>query len=176
MHYTALGLDEQAPAPIFVRLVTPTDLERSRAAMVDCIKGYHPGTDWLNLALWRKLGMSGEPVVTFLKNYMVMARTSQQTPTRADLPLWKGRYLGRYPGSIGEDVEDYFNALMDTRAAGLIADTIFTPWTYEPQTLTQEAAAALAVPIKAGFDKLLVAATIAGTIYLLGRYALRRMV
>lgn len=173
--FGGLGIDEQAPAGLFTRIVSPSDLDRARASMIEIIRGYHAGADLLNIALWRKLGWEGGPVNAFLANYMLMARTDRQAPTAQTLPLWKGRYLTRFPGSISEDVEDYFNALMDARKSGLVSDSIFIPWTYTPTSAAEDLAAAVAVPAKAAFDKLLITAAIVGTIYLVSRSLFRKV-
>jgi len=164
-----VGADQQSPAPLFVRFVAPTDLDQARKAMVQIIKAKYSGNDLFNIALWRKLGWEGGPVNTFLTNYMLMARTRQTSPANSTLPQWKGQYLSRYPGSVGEDVEDYFDALMQARAAQLVSDTIWQPWDYSPETPLEEFAASVGKAATSGFNKILVAGAIVGLVYLIVR-------
>lgn len=130
--------DEQAPAPLFVRLVAPTDLDQTVKRMIDVIKDYYSGVDLLNLGLWRKLGWEGGPVVDFLQRYFIIARTRKEAVNEANMASFVADYLSRYPGSREDDTVDYFQALVDLAKAGMVPDTIYRPWTYEPQTLAEE--------------------------------------
>ena len=178
MQYT-LGTDQQAEANPIIALFTSTDYDNAWSAMVEIIKSYH-GNSWTDIQLWRETGFGAQPVGDFLRNYMLMAREKQATPTANDIAIWKGNYLAKFPGSIGEDVEDFFNALMEARAAGKVTDTIFMPWTYAPTTTLQDFQAAVsgvaqtigtaAAPvISTGVNKVLIAAVAFGVIYLLGK-------
>jgi hypothetical protein len=164
MQYESMG-DEQKTTPLW-RFVSPSDFDRARDSINNIIREKYPGWDWLNIALWRKLGLGGDGVARFLNNYMLMARTARTSPTDANLAIWKGNYLAKYPGSIGEDVEDFFDALMSARKAGMVADTIFLPWTYEPETPLEELAKTVAPVVAAGFNKLLVAGAVVAIAYL----------
>ena len=184
MQYT-LGADEQAPGAPFMRFIDPNDFDRAQRAIEQIITTQNPG--WFNIHRMRMLGFDGSGVRTFLTNYILMARTRKAAPSDTDLAIWKGNYLGEYPGSVGEDVEDYFDALMQARAAGTVSDTIFRPWSYSPTSTiedikagiaeTVKGAAELAAPaVSSGVNKVLIAAVAFGAIYLLGRKYITRKI
>lgn len=178
--------DEQSAGLPFIRIISPNDFDRARTALVRLIESALPG--WFNIQRYRMLGFEGGEVSKFLQNYIQMARTKREAPTQDTVVMWKGNYLAQYPGSIGEDVELYFDSLMKAQAAGSISRTIFEPWDYSPTSTVADimagvrdvagaAANAAAPAINSGVNKILIAGAVVAVIYLLGKqYMVRKFV
>jgi len=178
--------NEQAPGAVFIRIIDPNDFDRAQSAICRLIETALPGL--FNIQRYRMLGFEGGGVSKFLQNYILMARTKRAAPTQDNVVMWKGNYLAQYPGSIGEDVELYFDSLMKAQAAGTISRTIFEPWDYSPTSTiddikaglvetVKDAAAAASPIIGSGVNKVLIAGAVVAVIYLLGKqYMVRKFV
>lgn len=147
MNYEYLGQLEQHETGLpFSRLVIGTDFDRTARKIVDRIKDYYPGVDFLNAGLWRKLGWnpSDGPVGQFLRHYIVLAGRWKEALDASNRGRFADAMVERYD-MRREDVSDYIRALLELSQAGAVPDTIRKPWTYEYEPPSLERAAGKAV-------------------------------
>lgn len=158
-----LGADETKPAGVFMRLVNPTELDKTAKEMARLIKDYYAGWDFFNLSLWRKLGMSVEsgsgPLHDFLQHYIQIARESGDSLSERNQEWWINTIHERF-GTRTDDVQDYVKAMLDMIRAGTMSETILKPYRYEPTEIGEDF-------MKSMFPKLVIAvAVIGGTMVL----------
>jgi len=156
--YQMLGADETKPAAPFVRLVNPTELDKTAKEMSRLIKDYYAGWDFFNPELWRKLGLSvdsgGGPLHDFLQHYIQYARETNSYLTERNKELWVQNMHERF-GTRTDDLQDYIKAMLDMIRAGTMPDTILKPYRYEPTEVGEDIVSSL-------MPKLIVATAIIG--------------
>lgn len=161
--YQFLGADETKPAAAFVRLVNPTELDKTAKEMARLIKGYYAGWDFFNIDLWRKLGVSVDsgsgPLHDFLQNYIQLSRESRSSLSERNKETWVQNMHERY-GTREDDLQDYIKAMLDMISAGTMPDIILKPYTYEPTEIGEDI-------ISSVFPKLVIATAIIGGVMIL---------
>lgn len=156
-----LGRDETKPAPLFIRGISPTEIQQLATEMIRVIKGYYPGIDIINPYLWAAVGVeadnpTGGPVIEFLQRYVDAARTMRKTLTRTSKDYFY-EYLYRNFEYEPKRLNDYLEALLDLQAANKIPPAFRNPLSYEPSSL----AADIGKPLR----NILIAGAIVGGIY-----------
>ncbi len=169
MNYSAssynayMGADETKPAPVFVRLVNPTELDKTAKEIARLIKSYYEGWDFFNLQLWRKLGLSVEsgsgPLHEFLQNYIQLSRETRDSLSEHNKDWWLTTMHERF-GTRTDDLQDYIKAMLDMISAGTMPNTILKPYRYEPTEAGEDF-------MKAVFPKLVIATAIIGGVMVL---------
>jgi len=139
--YQPLGRDEQAPAPLFVRLINPTDLQRVSVKMCELIRQRYGWLDRLNpwSSGYRLLGIECENVTEFLQNYIMIARQLRlqlNENTRADFAA----HMAEQFGYRAEDLDVWIEAFLQVKKAGMVPQSIAIPWAYEPTTVGEDVA------------------------------------
>lgn len=158
-----LGADETKPAGAFVRLVNPTELDKTAKEMSRLIKDYHAGWDFANPSLWRKLGLSVDsgsgPLHDFLQRYIQYARETRTHLSERNKDVWIQQMHERY-GTRLDDLQDYIRAMLDMIRAGTMPDVILKPYSYEPTEIGADM-------LEAVFPKLVIATAIIGGVMIL---------
>lgn len=166
MNYTlgAESTQEQANAPLFVRLFNPSEFDLAAQNIAKRIKSYYPGVDLLNLKLWSMLGFDPQrgPVGEFLDNYIIVSRERQQSVTFVDMQEWVSYFESRF-GTKREYLENYFKALLELANAGEIPDVIYRPYQYEFKA--PEPGDNILPAVKPVINKLIIGAVIVGVAY-----------
>lgn len=135
--YYQIGVDETQPAPPFVRIVAPTDIQKVAAEMCRIIKDYYPGIDILNIDLWRKVGFDGAPVIEFLQRMIGLSRERKDSIDDTTINDYKTILRTRYGYDV-QDMVDYTRAFLQAKREGLVPNSILRPYEYEPTTVTQD--------------------------------------
>lgn len=148
MHYQ-YGADETQPAPAFVRVVAPTDIQTVSAAMARIIKDYYPGMDMLNPTLWHLLGAFTYegPVIEFLQRVIALEREWKTSLNEGSSNRFKAELRSRHGYSV-DDVVVYVRAYLQAIREGLVPDSIMMPWSYSPTSAAEDVGAAAAGVMK----------------------------
>lgn len=160
-NYSYLGADETKPAGTFVRLVNPTELDKTAKEISRLIKDYYAGWDFFNLDLWRKLGVTieGGPVYDFLQHYIQLSRETRDSLSERNREQWVDAMHERF-GTRRDDLEDYIRAMLDMIRAGTMSETILKPYRYEPTEIGEDF-------MRSMFPKLVIATAIIGGVMVL---------
>jgi len=165
-----LGIDEQAEALPFVRLFDPTDLQRVGWKMGGIIEGNH-SWDWLNPTVWRVVGLESSNVIEWLKRYIEIARQWRLPLTHDTAPQFQQHFIEQY-GYSASDLDEYFDAFWAVREQGLMPDSIYMPWEYQPTTVSEDIGQAVS---KALSPKLIILAVLGVGAYAFFSRGLPRM-
>lgn len=125
-----MGRDEQESGALFVRLFSPTDLDKASEAIRKDLKDKLSFVDE-----FKYLGLFGGPVTDFLKNYI---DTSHRLRL-AYSTLNKNQIYSAMQTIYGYDAEAlniYFGALSKLWDQGKIPEAIYVPFTYAPDDST----------------------------------------
>lgn len=144
------GIDETQPAPVFVRLVSPTDIQKVSARMSAIIKDYHEGLDILNPYLWSVLGMStlSGPVVDFLTRLVGLQRERKDSLTKDTAAAYILLIAARFPEYSTEQIKDYVNSYLQCMSEGVVPESIVRPYDYHPSSAAEDAAAVATSAVK----------------------------
>lgn len=164
MHFT-LGVDETQPAPIFVRVIDPTDIQNVASEMARIIKDYFPGVDMLNTDLWHLIGAytySG-PIMDFLQRLIALQREWKQSLTKSTQDQFKAALQSRHQYS-DMDISFYIRAYLQALQGGSVPQSIQQPWNYQPSSAATDVGKVAAESLKSVWPYLFGAVAIYGLV------------
>ncbi len=123
MHY--MSGDETAPGLPFIRLVNPTDFDKTLSKMVELYNAQYPGIAWSDLFGW---GMSD-----WLKHVIDLSREWKTgIVDSASAGTFNAAIFARYPKANPEQMQKYAEAYLLALAASAVPASVQKPWSYTP--------------------------------------------